>query len=107
MVVSRKRNNNKGVKQKNTSSLFGSGKDLSHGKPKEPLESLSCNKFWAGPSDTNDSNGKRKAQSELNTSPTLSCSPLDKLLISNGLVIMGLDQDPVVNVGCVSKELHK
>ena len=71
------------------------------------MESLSCNKFWAGPSDTNDSNGKRKAQSELNTSPTLSCSPLDNLLISNGLVITGLDQDPVVNVGRVSKELHK
>ena len=45
MVVSRKRNNNKGVKQKNTSSVIGSGKDLYHGKPKELLESLSCKKF--------------------------------------------------------------
>ena len=43
----------------------------------------------------------------MNTSPTLSCSSLDKLLISNGLVIMGLDQDPVVSVGRTNEELHK
>ena len=43
----------------------------------------------------------------MNTSPTLSCSLLDKLLISNGLVIMGLDQDPVVSVGRTNEELHK
>ena len=61
MVVSRKRNDNKRVKQKNTSSLTGTGKDLYHGKPKELLESPSCNKYWARPSDTNDLNGKRKA----------------------------------------------
>ena len=61
MVVSDKRNNNKRVKQKNTSSLTGTRKDLYHGKPKELLESPSCNKYWARPSDTNDSSGKRKA----------------------------------------------
>ena len=61
MVVSHKRNNNKRVKQKNTSSLTGTRKDLYHGKPKELLESPSCNKYWARPSDTNDSSGKRKA----------------------------------------------
>ena len=33
MVVSQKKNNNKGVKQKIMSSLTGSGKDLYHGKP--------------------------------------------------------------------------
>ena len=61
MVVSRKRNNNKGVKQKNTSSLTGSRKEIHHDKPKEPLEIPSCIKVWAGPNDINDSNGKRKA----------------------------------------------
>ena len=74
MVVSRKRNNNKGVKQKNTSSLTGSRKEIHHDKPKEPLEIPSCIKVWAGPNDINDSNGKRKAQSELNISHILSCS---------------------------------
>ena len=61
MVVSRKRNDNKRVKQTNTSSLTGTGKDLYHGNPKKLLESPSCNKYWARPSDTNDSNRKRKA----------------------------------------------
>ena len=43
----------------------------------------------------------------MNTSPTLSCSSLDKLLISNGLVITGLDQDPIVSVGRTNEELQK
>ena len=37
----------------------------------------------------------------------MSYSSLNKLLISNDLVIMSLDQDSVVNVSRASKELHK
>ena len=37
----------------------------------------------------------------------MNCSPLDKALGSQGLVITGLEQDPVMNVGHVSKDLHK
>ena len=43
----------------------------------------------------------------MNISPILSCSFPEELLISNGLVIMGLEPNPVVNLGCNSKELHK
>lgn len=61
MVVSRKWNDNKGVKKKKISFLTGSGKDLHHGKPKEPLENPSCNKFWAGLNEINELDGERKA----------------------------------------------
>ena len=107
MVVSRKKNNNKEVKQKFTNSLSGLGSDIYQGKTKEMLEKLRYNKVWAGPNDTKDPNGKRKAQADLKSSPSVNCSPLDKALGSQGLVITGLEQDPVVNVGHVSKDLHK
>lgn len=86
MVVSRK-----GRKQKKMSSQTSYGKGIHHDKPKESFEIPSCNKFWAGPSEINESNGGRKALSELNTSLTLSCSLLDKLLTSKGLVSTGLE----------------
>ena len=61
MVVSRKRNDNKRVKQNSPSSLPGNGKNHHQEKQIESLKNSSVKKVWAGPSKVKESNGKRKA----------------------------------------------
>lgn len=89
MVVSRKRNDNKGAKRNSTSSLPGIRKDHHHEKPIDPFENPSLKKDWAGPSKVKESDGKRKAQYDLNISPTLSLSPPKKQLTTFSIVSKG------------------
>ncbi|XP_050255268.1 uncharacterized protein LOC126701193 [Quercus robur] len=109
MVVSRKRNDNKRVKQNSPSSLPGNGKTHHQEKQIEPLKNSSVKKVWAGPSKVKESNGKRKAELDLIISPTLSTSPLDEHLTTflSGLVSTSSGQNPIESMGRSSKDLNK
>lgn len=108
-VVSRKRNDNRGAKLNCMTSLLGIRNGHQHKKLKESLESFSFEQDWVGLSIAKDSNGKRKAHTEVKLSPTLSPSPLEKLLntFSSGSTATGSGQNSLEGMGRSNKEMSK
>ena len=108
MVASRKRNDHKGAKRNSPNSLPGNGKSQHQDKLIEPLESSGVKKVWAGPSKAKELYGKRKAQPDMFSSPSVSFSPLvdQSPTFSCGLVSSGPTQKNVESVGWSSKDLN-
>ena len=108
MVASRKRNDHKGAKRNSPNSLPGNGKSQHQDKLIEPLESSGVKKVWAGPSKAKELYGKREAQPDMFSSPSVSFSPLvdQSPTFSCGLVSSGPTQKNVESVGWSSKDLN-